>query len=65
MMNMIDIAEDLSEDREIAAAFLDTDLLGTDDMLYYVPWMQATHIMAAHVDALDYLPDGADINALT
>jgi multiple sugar transport system substrate-binding protein len=65
MMNMIDIAEDLSEDREIAAAFLDTGLLGTDDFLYYVPWMQATYIMAAHVDALEYLPEGADLNAIT
>jgi multiple sugar transport system substrate-binding protein len=27
--------------------------------------MQATYIMAAHNDALPYLPDGADINALT
>jgi len=27
--------------------------------------MQATYIMAAHVSALDYLPEGADINALT
>jgi multiple sugar transport system substrate-binding protein len=65
MMNMIDIAEDLSADREIAAAFLDTGLLGTDDYLYYVPWMQATYIMAAHKDALEYLPAGADLNALT
>jgi multiple sugar transport system substrate-binding protein len=65
MMNMIDIADDLSADREFAPAFLDTGLLGTDDFLYYVPWMQATYIMAAHVDALEYLPDGVDINALT
>jgi multiple sugar transport system substrate-binding protein len=65
MTNMIDIADDLLADRDIAAAFLDTGLLGTDDFLYYVPWMQATYIMAAHVDALPYLPDGADVNALT
>jgi multiple sugar transport system substrate-binding protein len=65
MTNMIDIAEDLLDDRDIAGAFLDTGLLGTDDFLYYVPWMQATYIMAAHVDALEYLPDGADINAIT
>ena len=65
MLNMIDVADDLLADREIAPAFLDTGLLGSDDFLYYVPWMQATYIMAAHVDALEYLPDGADINALT
>jgi multiple sugar transport system substrate-binding protein len=65
MMNMIDVAEDLSADRDFATAFLDTGLLGTDDFLYYVPWMQATYIMAAHKDALAYLPDGVDVNALT
>jgi multiple sugar transport system substrate-binding protein len=65
LMNMIDIADDLLADRDIAPAFLDTGLLGTDDFLYYVPWMQATYIMAANVEALDYLPEGADVNALT
>ncbi len=65
MMNMTDVVDDLSADREFAQAYLQTGLLGTDDYLYYVPWMQATYIMAAHNDALEYLPDGADINALT
>jgi multiple sugar transport system substrate-binding protein len=65
MTNMIDLVEDLSADRDFAPAFLSTGLLGTRDFLYYVPWMQATYIMAAHTDALDYLPAGADLNALT
>ena len=65
LMNMIDVADDLSADRDITSAFLDTGLLGSDDFLYYVPWMQATYIMAAHNDALAYLPDGADVNALS
>ena len=38
--------------------------LGTDS-LQYIPWMQASYIMAANKDALQYLPEGADINALT
>ena len=38
--------------------------LGTDGM-QYVPWMQASYIMAANKEALQYLPDGADIDALT
>lgn len=38
--------------------------LGTDS-LQYVPWMQATYLMAANREALQYLPEGADINALT
>ena len=31
----------------------------------YVPWMQATYVMMANKKALDYLPEGADLNALT
>ncbi|MCZ2722336.1 ABC transporter substrate-binding protein [Marinomonas sp. 15G1-11] len=31
----------------------------------YIPWMQATYIMAANKKALPYLPAGADVNALT
>jgi multiple sugar transport system substrate-binding protein len=31
----------------------------------YIPWMQATYIMAANKQALKHLPQGADINALT
>ena len=65
MMNLIDLVDDLSSDREFAEAFLETGLLGSEDTLYYVPWMQATYIMAAHTQAMEYLPDGADINALT
>lgn len=65
MMNMTDVVDDLSADREFTQAYLQTGLLGTEDYLYYVPWMQATYIMAAHKDALEYLPAGADINALT
>ncbi|MBU2956063.1 ABC transporter substrate-binding protein [Paracoccus sp. 1_MG-2023] len=38
--------------------------LGTDTA-QYVPWMQASYIMAASRQALDYLPEGADIDALT
>ncbi|MBV2361542.1 ABC transporter substrate-binding protein [Thalassococcus sp. CAU 1522] len=38
--------------------------LGTDS-LQYIPWMQASYVMAANKEALQYLPEGADINALT
>lgn len=44
--------------------FLQLGKLGTDTQ-YYVPWMQATYIMAANKQALPYLPAGADLNALT
>lgn len=38
--------------------------LGTDHLMY-VPWMQATYIMAANKKALPYLPKGATLNTLT
>ncbi len=38
--------------------------LGTDKLLY-VPWMQASYIMAANKKALEFLPEGADIDALS
>ncbi|WP_299677556.1 ABC transporter substrate-binding protein [uncultured Roseobacter sp.] len=38
--------------------------LGTDKP-QYIPWMQASYIMAANKEALPYLPEGADIDALT
>ncbi len=38
--------------------------LGTEHLMY-VPWMQATYIMAANKKALQYLPKGANLNTLT
>src|SRR6266508_13926 len=65
MMNMTDVVDNLSADREFNQTYLETGLLGTEDYLYYVPWMQATYIMAANKQALEFLPAGADVNALT
>lgn len=48
----------------INKGFLDLGRLGTDKQLF-VPWMQATYIMVASKEALQYLPEGADVNALT
>jgi multiple sugar transport system substrate-binding protein len=35
------------------------------DKQLYIPWMQATYVMAASKEALKYLPAGADVNTLT
>lgn len=43
---------------------LDLGKLGKDHQ-QYIPWMQATYVMVAKKEALQYLPEGADINALT
>ena len=52
------------KDRGIPEAFWKLAQLGTDKT-YYVPWMQATYIVAANKKAIQYLPAGADVNALT
>lgn len=44
--------------------FLDLGKLGTDEQKY-VPWMQATYVMAANKKALEHLPEGADVMALS
>ncbi len=65
---VFDLSELLAEieaDVDVNDAFVELGKIGTEDYQYYIPWMQATYIMAAHKDALPYLPEGADINALT
>ncbi len=51
-------------DRGIPDAFWNVAKLNTDKT-YYVPWMQATYILAFNKKALDYLPAGVDVNAIT
>jgi multiple sugar transport system substrate-binding protein len=38
--------------------------LGTDKT-YYIPWAQATYVLAVHKDALAWLPSGVDVNNLS
>jgi len=63
LSDLSDVAADLS-DLGISEDYLELGKLGTDQQLY-IPWMQATYIMVARTEAMEYLPDGADINALT
>lgn len=48
----------------VNSTFLELGKLGTDQQKY-IPWMQATYIMAANKKALEFLPEGADINSLS
>ncbi len=63
--------EDLSalasklNDRGFPPTFSELSRFGTKDKTYYVPWMQATYVLAVNKKALPYLPQGADVNALT
>ncbi len=50
--------------RQFPDAYVKLGKLGTDKQ-YYIPWAQATYIMVANKKALQYLPQGADINALS
>lgn len=65
LFDLTDLVADIEAEHDINDAFVELGRMGTTDYQYYVPWMQATYIMAAHVDTLEYLPEGADINALT
>jgi len=49
---------------KVAENYTTLGKLGTNEQKY-VPWMQATYIMAANKQALQHLPAGADINNLT
>jgi multiple sugar transport system substrate-binding protein len=51
-------------DRGIPDNLMTLGKLGTDKQ-QYIPWMQATYVMAANKQALQYLPAGADLNTLT
>lgn len=51
-------------DRGIPASLMQLGKLGTGQQ-QYIPWMQATYVMVANKQALQYLPAGADVNTLT
>ena len=52
------------QDRGFSQTFVNLGKLGGSSQKY-IPWMQATYIMAANNKAMKYLPAGADINRLT
>jgi multiple sugar transport system substrate-binding protein len=58
-----DLARKLTR-RGIPASLLSLGKFGTEHQLY-MPWMQASYIMVANKQAMPYLPDRADINALS
>ena len=49
---------------DVNEGYMELGKLGTDSQRY-VPWMQATYVMAANVKAMEHLPEGADIDALS
>ncbi len=63
LTDLTPVAKQLSK-ANIPADLMTLGKLGTNKQLY-VPWMQATYIMVANKQALQYLPNGADVNTLT
>jgi multiple sugar transport system substrate-binding protein len=63
MDDVTDLVQHLS-DRGFPPKFLDLSKFGSDKN-YYVPWAQATYVLAINKKAMQYLPQGADVNALT
>jgi len=67
--NMIDLSDHLADLSDIDTTgvngtFLELGKLGTSEQKY-IPWMQATYIMAANKKALEHLPEGADVMSLS
>lgn len=65
LFDLTDLLNSIEEEYDLADSFVELGKLGTDDYQYYIPWLQATYVMAAHVDALEYLPEGVDVNNMT
>jgi multiple sugar transport system substrate-binding protein len=63
LADLTDLATELAG-LGISEDYLELGKLGTEQQLY-IPWVQASYIMVARNEALEYLPDGADINDLT
>jgi multiple sugar transport system substrate-binding protein len=65
LFDMSELTAAIDAEHDIVDAYVELGKLGTTDYQYYVPWMQATYVMAANELALEHLPEGADVNALT
>jgi multiple sugar transport system substrate-binding protein len=63
LTDLSDLAAELS-DRGFSQSLVDLGKLGTEQQLY-IPWSQATYILGASSEAMQYLPEGADTNALS
>jgi multiple sugar transport system substrate-binding protein len=64
LMDLTPLLQKLEKDRQFPQALLDYGRLGTSKQ-YYIPWLQATYMMAVNKKALQYLPRGDDVNNLT
>src|SRR5215470_11713169 len=64
LTDLTPLLQRLEKDRQFPSALIDYGKLGTSRQ-YYIPWLQATYMMAVNKKALQYLPKGYDVNNLT
>jgi multiple sugar transport system substrate-binding protein len=64
LTDLTPLLQRLQKDRQFPQALIDYGKLGTGKQ-YYIPWLQATYMMAVNKKALQYLPKGVDVNNLT
>lgn len=62
--DLVDLSDVDLGGAEVNEKFMELGKLGGSEQKY-IPWMQATYVMAANKKALEHLPEGADINALS
>jgi multiple sugar transport system substrate-binding protein len=62
--DLVDLSDVDLGGQTLNASYLELGKLGTPEQKY-LPWMQATYIMAANKKALEHLPEGADLDTLT
>jgi multiple sugar transport system substrate-binding protein len=70
--DFVGVAEFMDDISDVLAGLTDRTFAEGDVALgniggaqVFVPWMRATYLMMANKKALEYLPEGADVNALT
>jgi multiple sugar transport system substrate-binding protein len=61
--DLTDLANELAG-KGYAEDLLELSRAGTD-RTWYIPWAQATYVLAVRKSALEHLPSGADVNDLT
>lgn len=65
LIDLTDLAKEFTQGkRAIPPNLMKLGKLGTKNQ-YYIPWIQATYVMAANKKAIQYLPKGAKATSLT
>lgn len=62
--DLVDLSGVDMGDTKMNGTFMELGKLGGGEQKY-IPWMQATYVMAANKKALEHLPEGADVMALS